>query len=68
MGDSFGFLGIQLDGKYQADIRVNDFPFELTCEHVLGSDWKGQAWSWFSASEIMIYDRPLRIVPQPVHS
>jgi antiviral defense system Shedu protein SduA len=59
VGDEFGFLGIQLEGKYQADIRINNFPFALSAEFVTGSDWKGEAWSWFSANEIAVFDHPL---------
>lgn len=48
IGDGFGFLSIQIDGKYHAEIRTSSFALNLSHEYVLGSDWSGKASSWFS--------------------
>ena len=59
IGDQFGFMAIQIEFKYRADIRIQDFPLELSHEYIIGSDWYTEAWSWFSANELMVYSRPL---------
>jgi hypothetical protein len=55
----FGFIGIQLDSAYQADIRLGAFPLEMSYQYVLGSDFSGRAGSWFSANNIVGVSRPL---------
>jgi hypothetical protein len=59
VGDGFGFLSIQLDGKYHAEVRTSSFALNLSHEYVLGSDWSGKASSWFSAFEIVVRTVPL---------
>lgn len=59
IGEDFGFMSIALEGRYRADIRIEAFPFSLSSEYVLGSDWSTKRPSWFSAKEIMVYGRPL---------
>lgn len=58
--ERFGFISIQMDYKYRADIRINNFPLGVSDAYVLGSDWHTEGHSWFLANEIMVYARPLR--------
>ena len=59
INDEFSFLSIQIEYKYRADIRINNFPFDLTFEMVIGSDWYARKYSWFSMSQHMVYSRTL---------
>ena len=59
INSEFSFLSIQIEYKYRADIRINNFPFNLTFETVLGSDWYARKYSWFSMSGLIVYSRTL---------
>ncbi|SFU78233.1 Shedu anti-phage system protein SduA domain-containing protein [Halomonas korlensis] len=59
VSDGFGFISIQIDGRYYADIRINDFPFHISHEYVIGSDWEAKAPSWFSFVEMAVLNRAL---------
>ena len=37
VGDRFGFLTIEIDGGYYADLKIQDFPFQLTDKYALGT-------------------------------
>ena len=58
IGDGFGFLSIQLDGKYHAEVRTSSFALNLSHEYVLGSDWSGKASSWFSMFRCTTFSGP----------
>ncbi len=59
VSDGFGFISIQVDGRYYADIRINEFPFNVSHESVIGSDWEAKAPSWFSFVELAVLNRAL---------
>jgi hypothetical protein len=53
VGDGFGFLSIEIDRKYRADIRIENFPFAISDHYVLGSDIKGSASSWMCVASVI---------------
>ncbi len=59
ISDGFGFISIQIDGSYYADMRLHDFPLQISHEYVIGSDWYAKAPSWFSFVELSVIDRTL---------
>ena len=59
ISDGFGFISIQIDGRYYADIRISEFPFDVSHEYVIGSDWEAKAPSWFSCVELAVLNRAL---------
>lgn len=59
VSDRFGFISIQIDGRYYADIRINEFPFDVSHEYVIGSDWEAKAPSWISFVELAVLNRAL---------
>lgn len=59
ISDGFGFISIQIDGRYYADMRLHDFPIHISHEYVIGSDWHATAPSWFSFIELAVIDRAL---------
>ena len=59
ISEGFGFISIQIDGRYYADTRIHDFPFHISHEYVIGSDWEAKAPSWFSFIEMAVIDRTL---------
>lgn len=59
VSDGFGFISIQMEGRYYADIRIQDFPFRVSHEYVIGSDWEAKQPSWFSFVEMAVIDRAL---------
>lgn len=59
VSDEFGFISIQIDGHYCADIRVQDFPFDVSHEYVIGSDWEAKEPSSFSIVEMGVLNRAL---------
>jgi hypothetical protein len=58
VGDGFGFLSIEVDRKYRADIRIEDFPFTVSTHYVLGSDITGTAPSWMCVGSFMVLSGP----------
>lgn len=59
INNDFSFLSIQVEYKYRVDIKINNFPFDLNFQTVVGSDWYARKYSWFSMSEHIIYSRTL---------
>jgi hypothetical protein len=47
VGEDFGVLSIELDGRHVAELRTQAFPFAVAPYHVIGSDMTGIASSWF---------------------
>jgi hypothetical protein len=58
VGDGFGFLSIEVDRKYRADIRIENFPLAATDHYVLGSDIRGTASSWMCFASLIVTARP----------
>lgn len=54
VGSDFGFISIQVDGSYRADVRIQHFPFRMQSDSVIGSDWSGTAPSWFLMGTYLI--------------
>ncbi len=59
VSEGFGFISIQIDGDYSTDIRIQAFPFSISYEWIIGSDWKTDQPSWFSFVELAVIDRVL---------
>lgn len=59
VSEGFGFISIQIDGNYSTDIKIQDFPFGISHEWVIGSDWKAAQPSWFSLVELAVINRVL---------
>lgn len=54
---NFGFVTIQFDGIYLADIRIENFPMNIESGSVVGSDWSASECSWFSLRDMAILSR-----------
>lgn len=59
ISENFGFISMQIDGRYIADIRIENFPLKISHEYVIGSDWRGKRGSWFSVVELAVLNRAL---------
>lgn len=59
VGPDFGFMSVTIDGRYSADLRIQDFPFELASSYALGTHSNGVGESWMAAYQIMVLAKPM---------
>jgi hypothetical protein len=54
VNEGLGFLSIQIGWDYKIDMNIPEFPFLSPKEFVIGSNWSGQAPSWFNHKALLV--------------
>jgi hypothetical protein len=59
--EDFGFLTIELDRYYHADLRVPGFPFEVGRGLAIGTNAEGSGQSWVGFRMLAVYEGPMSL-------